>query len=357
MLVELAGLLNKMFDEVMSSDFDVFIAEPGKKFKDKVMEDAEGDLDQVGIQDASVLCTTHLGLIKWLPVGALWERGKKQRITVLKAKVLLESSLIHENHTLHSISTAISWFKRGDLRVDEPIVMASTAELALPSSVHDEPPHSQTTHHEAKDTLATVLLYAESNKRNSADAEDAVQTTRGSEEIEKPPRNPFESHSEVTDRMRCEAQSRALDGSNCFVNIADKSSDSDVILALQRLNDALQQNASYMADCLAEDFEFKNVTTNPTTEQIAAVHRASDHIGRILAESLGKNKPEDTPMLLQITLQAYLASALCLVISSWAYDPGVHAFIYGIYQRLRRVGEKQNVRMRPLFQLMRRKNG
>ena len=264
---------------------------------------------------------------------------------------------LHKPHALRSIGAAISRFKRRDLRVDEPIVMASTAELAFPSSVHDEPPHSQTTQHEEKDTPATVLPYAENNKRNSADAKDAVQTARESEESEKHLRNPSESHSEVTHRMRCEAQSRALDGSNCFVNIADKSSESDVILALRRLNAELQQNACHMADCLAEDFEFKNVTTNPTKEQIAAVQRASGRIGRILAESLGKNKPEDTPMLLQITLQAYLASALCLVISSWDYDPGVHAFIYGIYQRLRRVGEKQNVRMRPLFQLMRRKNG
>ena len=234
---------------------------------------------------------------------------------------------------------------------------ASTAELAFPSSVHDEPPYSQTTQHEEKDTPATVLPYTENNKRNSADAKDAVQTARESEESEKLLRNPSESHSEVTHRMRCEAQSRALDGSNCFINITDKSSESDVIMALRRLNAELQQNVCYMADCLAEDFEFKNVTTNPTKEWISAVQRASDYIGRILAESLGKNKPEDIPMLLQITLQAYLASTLCQAVSCWDFEPGCNAFIRGIYQRLRRVGEKLNVRMRPLFQLTRRKNG
>ena len=240
-------------------------------------------------------------------------------------------------------------------RVDERIVTVSTIELASPSSVHHKPPHSQTTQHEEKDTPATVLPYAENNKRNSADAKDAVQAARESEEIEKLLRNPSESHSEVTDRMRCEAQSRALDGSNCFVNIADKSSESDIILALRRLNTELQQNACYMADCLAEDFEFKNVTTNPTKEQIAAVQRASGRIGRILAESLGNNKPEDIPMLLQITLQAYLASALHQAVSFWTFEPCYNEFIWGIYQRLRRVGEKLNVRIHPLFQLMRRK--
>ena len=95
LLVELAGLLGKMFDEVISSDFEVFIARPSEKFEEKMMEDADGD--QVGIQEASVLCATHLGLIKRLPVGTLWEKGKKQKITVLKAKVLLESFLNTED--------------------------------------------------------------------------------------------------------------------------------------------------------------------------------------------------------------------------------------------------------------------
>jgi hypothetical protein len=95
LLVQLVGLLSKMFDEVTSSDFEVFIAGPGEKFEDKMMEDADGD--QAGIQEASVLCATHLGLIKRLPVGTLWEKGKKQKITVLKAKVLLESLLNTED--------------------------------------------------------------------------------------------------------------------------------------------------------------------------------------------------------------------------------------------------------------------
>ena len=96
MLVELAGLLRKMFDEVMSSDFDVFIAVPGEKFKDlQMMDSDDADDDQSGIQDASVLCATHLGLTKRLPVGTLWERGKKQKMIVLKARVLFESRFKH----------------------------------------------------------------------------------------------------------------------------------------------------------------------------------------------------------------------------------------------------------------------
>lgn len=89
MLVNLAGRLNKMFDEVISSDFEVFVVRPGEKFDGKKMEDTDGI--QAGIQETPALCTTHLGLIKRIPVGTLWERGKKQKMVVLKAKVLLES--------------------------------------------------------------------------------------------------------------------------------------------------------------------------------------------------------------------------------------------------------------------------
>jgi hypothetical protein len=227
-------------------------------------------------------------------------------------------------------------------------VTASTIQPALPTSIRDELPHPQTTQREEKDTPTTVLPHAESNQWKSADAKDAEQTARESEEIEKLRRDLSKSHSQIAElRRRCEAQSSDPEGSNGFLNTADKSSDSDVIRALQRLNAELQQNTSYMAECLAEDFEFKNVTTNPTKEQISAVQRTSDHMGRILAKSLGTNKPDDIPMLLQIALQAYLASALCQAASSWAFEPGHNAFIHGIYQRLRRVGEKLNVRMGP----------
>lgn len=94
LLVELAGRLNKLFDDVISSDFEVFTICPGEKFESKKMEDPDGD--QVGVQEGPVLCATQLGLIKRIPMGTLWEKGRKQKVTVLKAKVLLESFLITE---------------------------------------------------------------------------------------------------------------------------------------------------------------------------------------------------------------------------------------------------------------------
>lgn len=96
-LVELAARLGKMFADVVSSDFEVLIARPGDKFEDRTMEDA--DDEQIGIRAEVVLCATHLGLVKRAPtVGtSLWEKGQKQKITVLKAKVLLESFLNMED--------------------------------------------------------------------------------------------------------------------------------------------------------------------------------------------------------------------------------------------------------------------
>ena len=99
-------------------------------------------------------------------------------------------------------------------RVGEPIATASTIQLTLPRSVHDEPHCSQTTQREEKDTHATVLLRAESNQRKSADTKDAEQTTRKFEESEKLRQNPHESHSQVAElRKGYEAQSRDLGGS------------------------------------------------------------------------------------------------------------------------------------------------
>ena len=220
----------------------------------------------------------------------------------------------------------------------------SITQPGLPTSVHDELPPSQTTQREENDIPTTILPCAESNHRKAADAKDAEQTARVSEEIEKLRRDLSESHSQIAElRKRCEAQSSDLEGSNSFLNTADKSSEMDIIRALQRLNAEAEQNTSYMADCLVEDFEFKDVTMNPRKEpEMSAVYRASDHIGRILAKSLGTNKPEDImgPMLLQTALQAYLVSVLCQFVTSWDFEPGHNAFIHDIYQTLRRTGEK-----------------
>lgn len=93
LLVELAVRLNMMLDEVLSSE--VFVVRPGEAFEGEKMEAAE-DSDQAGIQEGPVLCTMELGLARWIPGEAPvleLEKEKKQKVVVLKAKVLLESFL------------------------------------------------------------------------------------------------------------------------------------------------------------------------------------------------------------------------------------------------------------------------
>ena len=62
-------------------DFEVFVARPGETFNGGSMEDTEGT------QEAAVLCTTSIGLIKRVPL----ETGES--VVALKAKVMLESFL------------------------------------------------------------------------------------------------------------------------------------------------------------------------------------------------------------------------------------------------------------------------
>lgn len=214
--------------------------------------------------------------------------------------------------------------------------------VSVPSLAHEHPRHSETVQPTKKED-PTAVVHAEGSQLKSADTEDAAQTGRQSEEIKKLRQDLSHSHSQIAElQKRCEAQSRDLESSNNFLNTADKSSDSDIIQALQRLNAEVQQNTTYMADCLADGFEFTNVTTGPTQEQILAVQRASGHLGLVLVKFLETKTPEDIPMSLQIAFQAYLASVLCDTASSWAFEPGQNAFMSGIYQRLRRVGEEPN---------------
>ena len=217
--------------------------------------------------------------------------------------------------------------------------MASTSVLTLPIPVCDKPSRLRTIQPEEKDFPATAPS-AESDKLESALAKGVEGTTTESEEIEKLRRELSISMSQIADlRKRCEMQSRDLERSYSSFDAIDEYSDSDVIHAVQRLNAEMQQSTTHMAECLAKDFEFKNMTTNATKEQITAVQRVSGTIGRVLAKSLGTKTPENIPMLLHIALQAYLASALGQTASSWVFEPGYNAFINSIYQSLRGVGE------------------
>jgi hypothetical protein len=261
-------------------------------------------------------------------------------------------------------------------------------------------PHSQLTDTQTEERDTRMIAFNAPGKQQNPVAKNTEQGARESEEVERLRQDLSESRAQIARlEKRCEAQSRDSQGTNNFLHTADKSSDSDIIRVLQKLNAEVQQNTTYMADFLAEYFEFQNVTRNPTDEQVSAGQRISEgllikeqqsiyerqprkkinevvddfrnptdeqmsaeqrvskYIGQNLAKSLATNTREDIPMLLQTAFQAYLASALTLAASSWASEKDHNTFVYGIYQKLRSVGEEINVRMRLLLHLTSRKNG
>ncbi|KAG9313678.1 hypothetical protein JVU11DRAFT_6023 [Chiua virens] len=200
-----------------------------------------------------------------------------------------------------------------------------------PRSLENIPSEDKGFHHVPEKSLPPVP--DQGNQRKSdVRSVSAIhsQTARESEEIK-------ELRCELREmQKRCEAQSRDLESSNSFLNTADKSSDFDVIRALQRLNAELQQNTTYMADCLVDDFKFQNVTAN---ELASTAQRFSKRIGHVLVDALGAGMSEEIPMLLQIAFQAYLASELCQTISSWTLRSQSNTFIAGIYERVCKSGE------------------
>ena len=91
-IISIAGQLSKMIGEVVSADFAVLAVRPLEMFEETTMED---DFDEgKGVSNGTVtgqkvVCSTQLGMTKQMPV----ESGDKNRLTVMKANVILESFL------------------------------------------------------------------------------------------------------------------------------------------------------------------------------------------------------------------------------------------------------------------------
>jgi hypothetical protein len=76
-----------MIGEVVSADFEVLVVRPVQMFEEATMEDMDDPRGTATGQ--KVLCSTELGMTKRMQV----ESGEKGRLTVMKAKVFLESFL------------------------------------------------------------------------------------------------------------------------------------------------------------------------------------------------------------------------------------------------------------------------
>ena len=243
------------------------------------------------------------------------------------------------------IDSRVARYKRRPSEEQVPREKEDDTQLSTSSSIHDESTIRSDSVQPEED-LPPTALYAQENHQKPMDVSDAEQIIGESEKILKLERDLSDCHHQIVGlQKRCEAQSRDLEISNSYLNAADKSSDTDVVRALHKLNAEVQQIATHMAECLAEDLAFTNVTTDLTKERMPAASRAVDYIGQVLVTSLGTATPEDLPMLLQIAFQAYLAFALCRTTSSWTCESGNNTFINEIYQRLREAGEVPNVRV------------
>ena len=248
------------------------------------------------------------------------------------------------------ISNGFFCYNRRAHEVDEQIAGPSATERTVPSSIRNEHSHSR----REGEQVSTTELDADNNGWKSVDTVVAGQTSTGPTEIERLQRDLSVALSRIAElQKRYEAQSKDLEVSNSFFNIADKSSDSDIIRALQRLNAEVQQNATYMADSLVQDFEFKSMATDTTEKWTSLVRRVSGHIGLVLANAL-RSSPQEVLLFLQIALQVHLVTVLGQIASAWALDAGHNSFIDGIYQTLRGVGERSNSETRCLFQLTRK---
>ena len=91
-ILSIAGQLSKMIGEIVSADFEVLVVRPVQVFEETTMED---DFDEgKGVPSGTatgqkVLCSTQLGMTKRMQL----ESGDKDKLTVTKAKVILESFL------------------------------------------------------------------------------------------------------------------------------------------------------------------------------------------------------------------------------------------------------------------------
>jgi hypothetical protein len=84
-IISIAGQFSKMIGEVVSADFEVLVVRPLQIFEETAMEDVDGPCGTA--TGEKVLCSTELGMTKRVQM----ESGGEDRLTVMKAKVILES--------------------------------------------------------------------------------------------------------------------------------------------------------------------------------------------------------------------------------------------------------------------------
>ena len=140
-----------------------------------------------------------------------------------------------------------------------------------------------------------------------------------------------------------------LDDVQRFLATADTYSDKMIIQMLQKLDAEVQQNTTFMAECILGGLGPRATSTEPTGEQSSAGQMVSESIGQTLAGCLGSKSHDDLLLYLPIAFQAFLTYYLQSVISSWTIKKDCDEFINEMYERLQESGKKLNFDCHQLF--------
>lgn len=99
------------------------------------------------------------------------------------------------------------------------------------------------------------------------------------------------------------------------------SSSNEVVSALRKLNSDIHQDATIMAESMAESFGFQNERVDGN-EETTLFQQVGTTIGAGLVHFLDTKSHSDDPILIQIAFQTYITRYLCWLSTAWIASGG-----------------------------------
>ncbi|KAG1734627.1 hypothetical protein EDB19DRAFT_2026436 [Suillus lakei] len=99
------------------------------------------------------------------------------------------------------------------------------------------------------------------------------------------------------------------------------SSSNEVVSALRKLNSDIHQDATIMAESMAESFGFEKGRVNGN-EETSIFQQVGTTIGAGLVHFLGTKSHSEDPILIQIAFQTYITRYLCWLSATWIASGG-----------------------------------
>ena len=243
-------------------------------------------------------------------------REREHKITTLTAKC---DKARHENETRAKI-IATAHQHVDQLQQQLTLAKDEKADLQKKSKIELDNLRSQMEHLRQNPAAAT-------SRNNDPEKSEAIWTKRRYEEETNALKIALESS---------QSQLRAVQR---VIATADVHADEAIIHVLKKLNAEIQQNTTFMAEGIAE--QFQQTTSTPEAKE-EAKERASKTIGQTLADYLANMEADEAALYLSIAFQACFSCSLCQIISSWTNEEGQNDFIDKIYEKLRETGKEPN---------------